>query len=194
MTLIEILKAQGLTDEQIKAVTDEMKNNKIFTAGEENLDIRYSKLKTDHDALTAQHAESTKLIETLKAGTKDSEAMQGKITAYETQVAQLQDELKKTQVEAAVKVALLAARAVDVDYMTYKLKEKGELELDEQGHIKGIEDKLAGLKTQYPAMFENGDGKGNQIDPVPLPNPNIQRKTEPKSLAEALKQQFETDN
>lgn len=194
MTLIEILKAQGLTDEQIKAVTDDMKKNKIFTAGEENLDIRYSKLKTDHDALTAQHAESTKLIETLKAGTKDSEAMQGKITAYETQVAQLQDELKKTQVEAAVKVALLAARAVDVDYMTYKLKEKGELELDEQGHIKGIEDKLAGLKTQFPAMFENGDGKGKQIDTIPLPDANNQRKTEPTSLAEALKQQYETNN
>ena len=159
MTLQEILKSQGLTEEQIQSIVGEMKQNKIFTAGEENLDIRYSKLKADHENLTAQHGESTKLIEQLKAGTKDSEALQGKITAYEGQVKQLQEQLKETQIEAAIKVALLGARAVDVEYMTFKLKEKGELELDEQGHIKGIDDKLAGLKVQYPAQFENSNGQ-----------------------------------
>ena len=40
MTLQEILKAQGLTDEQIEKVVGEMKQNKIFTASEENLDTR----------------------------------------------------------------------------------------------------------------------------------------------------------
>lgn len=155
MTLQEILKSQGLTDEQITTITGEMKQNKIYTAGEENLDIRYSKLKADHDSLVTQHGESTKLIDQLKAGTKDSEALQGKITTYEAQVAQLQEQLKQTQLEAAIKVALLGAKAVDVDYMTFKLKEKGDLELDDQGHIKGIDDRLAGLKTQFPTQFES---------------------------------------
>lgn len=41
MTLQEILKSQGLTDEQIQTIVGEMKQNKIFTASEENLDIRY---------------------------------------------------------------------------------------------------------------------------------------------------------
>lgn len=41
MTLEELLKAKGLTDDQIKAILDGMKENKIFTASEENLDIRY---------------------------------------------------------------------------------------------------------------------------------------------------------
>lgn len=41
MTLQEILKSQGLTDEQVTKVVGEMKQNKIFTADEENLDIRY---------------------------------------------------------------------------------------------------------------------------------------------------------
>lgn len=43
MTLEELLKAQGLSDEQIKAITASMKENKIYTASEENLDIRYRK-------------------------------------------------------------------------------------------------------------------------------------------------------
>lgn len=156
MTLQEILKSQGLTDEQIETITGEMKQNKIYTASEENLDIRYGKLKADHENLVTQHGESTKLIEQFKAGAKDNEALQGKITSYESTIAQLQEQLKQTQLDAAIQVALLGAKAMDVDYMTFKLKEKGELELDEHGHIKDIDDKLAGLKTQFPAQFDTG--------------------------------------
>ena len=171
MTLEEILKSQGLSDEQVKTITGEMKQNKIFTTSEENLDIRYNKLKGEFDNLTAKDGESTKLIEQLKAGTKDSEKLQGQITNYETQVAELQKELKQTQLDAEIKVALLAARASDVEYMTFKLKEKGELELGEDGHIKGIDDKIAGLKVQFPTQFETGTGnlKGQVIDENKLP-------------------------
>lgn len=169
MTLQEILKAKGMSDADIEAVIGEMKANKIFTASEENLDIRYSKLKTDHDNLVAQHGESTKLIDQLKAGTKDSEALQGKIASYETQMAELQKKLKQTQMDAAIQVALLGAKATDVDYMTFRLKEKGDLELDEQGHIKGIDDRLAGLKTQFPAFFASPDDQ-REIQPHKLPD------------------------
>ena len=169
MTLQEILKSKGMSDEDIESTIGEMKQNKIFTAGEENLDIRYSKLKADHDSLVAQHSESTKLIDQLKAGTKDSEALQGRITAYEAQVGELQKQLKQTQLEAAIQVALLGAKVTDVDYMAFRLKEKGELELDDQGKIKGIDDMLAGLKTQFPAFFESADQQ-RELQPHRLPD------------------------
>ena len=143
MTLNEILKAKGMSDEDIVAILGDMKQNKIFTASEENLDVRYKKLKGDYDNLTSQHGEATTLIEQMKADAQNNEAIAGKITAYESTIATLQAELKQTQMDAAIKVALLGAKATDVDYMTFKLKEKGELELDEQGNIKGIDDKLA---------------------------------------------------
>lgn len=169
MTLQEILKSQGLNDEQIATITNEMKTNKLFLTGEENLDIRYSKLKADHDSLVAQHGESTKLIDQFKIDAKTNEALQGKITAYEAQIVQLQDQLKQAQIDSAVQVALLGAKATDVDYMTFRLKEKGELELDESGKIKGIDDRLAGLKTQYPAFFETVE-KQRELQPHQLPD------------------------
>lgn len=106
------------------------------------------------------------LIAELKKSTKGNEDLQGKITAYETQVTELQKELQETKINAAIKVALLSEKAVDVDYLTYKLseklKEKGEtLELDENDNIKGWEDKLSGLKTQFPTMFESA-GTGDK--------------------------------
>ena len=101
------------------------------------------------------------LIADLKKGTKGNEELQGKITGYETQVADLQKQLQETKIKSAIKVALLSEKAVDVDYLTFKLneklKEKGEtLELDENDNIKGWADKLSGLKTQFPTMFESG--------------------------------------
>lgn len=168
MTLQEILKSQGLSDEQIEKVTGEMKQNKIFLADEENLRIRYKKLKDDHDALTKQHGEATTLIEELKKGSKGNEQLQSKITAYEKQVAELQSELQRTKVESAIRIALLSAKAIDVDYLTFKLREKGELKLDEQGNIKGIDDMLAGLKIQFPNQFESASQK--KIDEHKLPD------------------------
>ena len=82
MTLHELLKTEGLTDEQIEKVLTEMKQNKIFTAGEENLDIRYGKLKTDNDSLRKQYSEAQALIEELKKSGEDN--MQEKITAFGT--------------------------------------------------------------------------------------------------------------
>lgn len=190
MTLKEILKSQGLTDEQIEKVIGDMKQNKIFTSTEENIDIRYGKLKTDHEALQKQYGEASTLIEGMKNDSKGNEELQKKITDYETQVADLQSELDKAKIESAIKMALLSAKAVDVDYLTYKLKEKGELSLDDKGNIKGIDDMLTGLKTQFPTQFESEDQK--RIEEHKL-NPGEDKKTEePKTLAEALKQHYET--
>lgn len=169
MTLQEILKAKGMSDADIESVLGEMKTNKIFTTSHENMDVRYPKLKADHESLTTQHGESTKLIEQLKSGTKDNEALQGKISGYEAQITQLQEQLKQTQLEAAIQVALIGAKATDVPYLTFQLKQKGELALDDNGHIKDIDDKLAGLKTQFPAFFESAS-TGKQIDPQKLPD------------------------
>lgn len=185
MTIAEILKAKGIGDDVVKAVEDEMKANKIFTASEENLDIRYGKLKTDHEGKLAELTEAQNLIAELKKSNKGNEGLQEKISAYEGQVAQLQAELEQTKLEAAVKVELLSAKALDVDYLTFKLKEKGELALDENGKIKGWDDKLAGLKTQFPTQFEGAGGK--KFEEHKLPN-NEEWQTMTKS--EILKKSY----
>ena len=69
-----------------------------------------------------------------------------------------------------MKFALVAAGAVDVDYLVFKAKEKGEIKLDTDGKIKGESDLIADLKTQHPAMFgssnnpndKGGTGNGNK--------------------------------
>lgn len=168
MTLQEILKAKGLSDEDIQSIVGEMKQNKIFTAGEENLDIRYGKLKTDFDTLTQQHGESSALIEQLKKDNSGNESFQAKITEYEGKVEQLQNELEQTKVESALKVALLEANVTDVDYLSFKIKEKGEIKIGDDGKIKGFDETITALKTQYPQHFTSESKK--KIDENKLPN------------------------
>lgn len=137
------------------------------------------------------------LIAELKKGTKGNEELQGKITGYESQVAELQAQLQETKIKAAIKVALLSEKAVDVDYLTFKLneklKEKGEsLELDENENIKGLNEKLEGLKTQFPTMFETTSAGGEKkYKENNLPDGDKDMNNEPKSLAEALQQRYE---
>lgn len=157
--------------------------------------------KGKHDALQAlfdgQKTEletANGLIAELKKGTKGNEELQGKISGYETQVADLQKQLQETKINGAVKVALLAAKALDVPYLTFKLNEKLKeegrtLELDENENIKGWDDLLSGLKTQLPKQFESAKGGG--VDPLPLPGGEGGGQGEPKSLAEALKMEAE---
>lgn len=173
MTLQEILKAKGVADDVIEGIIADMKANKIYTTMHENMDVRYPKLKGEVDNLTARDAESTKLIDQLKAGTKDNEALQGKITNYEAQIADLVKQLNDQKIDAAMerKLAAAGAKPEDYDYLKYLWKQKGEIMLDDQGEIKGADDAVAGLKTQRPAQFETGQ-KGKEITPQPLPGRN----------------------
>ena len=131
--------------------------------------------KAKHDALqTLLNGKNTELetangtIAELKKATKGNEELQGKFTDYENQVKQLQTQLQQTQLDSALKIALLEAKASDIDYMTFKLKEKGQsLELGEDGKIKGIDDLISGLKVQFPTQFDAA-AMGRKVDPLPL--------------------------
>lgn len=169
MNMTEILKAKGIADDVIQAILDDMKANKVFTTSEENLDIRHGKLKTQHEGTVKQLEEAQALIEEMKKSTKGQDDLQAKITAHEQREAQLLEQLKETQIAAEIKIGLLAEKALDVDYLTFKLKEKGELTLDENGKIKGWDDKVAALKTQLPNQFETAAGRKIIENILPTP-------------------------
>lgn len=174
MTMQELLKSLDLTDEQITSITTKMKENKMFISSEENLDVRYSKLKEQHDAQTKQLEESSKLIEDLKKSTEGQEDTQNKINEYQTKMTELEEQLVAERTESALKVALLAAgvKASDIDYIMFKCKSDTDWKpvLDDSGNIKGMDDKIKGLKTQYPNQFESSSKK--KIDENKLPEDN----------------------
>lgn len=173
MNIAEILKAKGISDELVNAVLDDMKTNSIYTASEENLDVRYNKLKTQHDSVNQQLTEANALIADMKKSTKGQEDLQQKVAAYEQQINTLQAQLEETQIDADMHVALLAegVKPDDIDYVMYKLKAKGKLERGEDGKIKDMEDKIAALKTQLPSQFTSEKKKNILENKLPESDP-----------------------
>lgn len=176
---------QAKIDEKNSTETDKLKHVRYTDLSEgkyvskEKYDSELDKLNTLITGKDTEIGNANKLIEELKKASKDDEGMQQKISTYETENTRLQKELEETKVNSAIKVALLEAHAVDTDYMTYKikagLKEKNEeLKLDDEGHIKGWDNMLTDLKTQFPAQFTassgSDDGKRNIIENK-LPDP-----------------------
>jgi hypothetical protein len=176
MTLKELLKAQGLTDDQIAKIEDAMKTEKIYTASEENLDVRYGKLKAEHDSLLLKDGESQKLISELQKATNGQAEVQTKIKTYEETIKKQQEELAASKTESALKIGLLAAgaKATDIDYLIYKMNHDGQwkAELDNDGNVKGLDDKLKGLKTQFPNQFEGTEQKKIEENKLPKPDEN----------------------
>lgn len=150
----ELLKGKGVSDETIAQVIEEMGKGKMYINGIENADVRYPKLKGDYDNLDKQYKEASTLIETLKKNGTDNADLQKKIGDYEAKVKDLTEQLDKTNLDNAIKIALLEAKATDVDYLTFKLREKGELKLDENGKLKDADKLISELKTGYPNQFE----------------------------------------
>lgn len=122
----------------------------------------YTNLETDLSGKTTELTKANNLIEELKKSAGKDEETQQKITAYETEIADLKKENAELKTENALKFALVAAGAVDVDYLVFKAKEKGEIKLGDDGKIKGEDDLISGLKTQHPTMFEASNGNQQQ--------------------------------
>lgn len=151
---------------------------------------KYTTLEAENQTNATKLTEANNLIEQLKKAAKGDEGLQGQITTYQNRVQELEQQLAQAKIDAAIKVGLLAENAVDVDYLTYKLKEKGEtIELDEQGNIKGWADKVAALKTQLPGQF-TAKGKGGFDGFRPLDKEGNPNNSSGLTKAELLKKPY----
>lgn len=158
MNLTEILKANGVDDEVIGKITADMKTNKVFTAGEENLDIRYGKLKNDHAVAQQSITDLQQQIAQFEQLKTQNATL---VEEANKKLADLQAENERIKLDNALERALIEAKVQDVDYMKFKLKEKHPdgFKLDENGKIESINTVLDDLKVQFPNQFAKTEKK-----------------------------------
>ncbi len=125
--------------------------------------------KDKHTALESELGSAKKLIEELKASKQDDETLQQQIATYESEIQQLKEQNNALRMETALKIALAEKGGVDVDYLMYKAKEKGNISISDEGDVRGVDDTITSLRTMYPNMFQGGVGGAKKIVENPLP-------------------------
>lgn len=168
--LKELLNKYLGDEAKVTAFMEEMKQSKIFTTAEENIDKRYSKLKTDFDSKTKEHQEALNLIEQLKTTNAGNEALQGKITEYENTIATLQQEKIKMQDEADLKMMFLSgnAKPEDVDYLMYRMNKSGTtIKKNDKGEITNKDEILKGMQKNFPSNFKEQSKREVEVQKLP---------------------------
>lgn len=153
MKLIEILKTQGLADEQINKIVLSMEENKIYETSLESVDEKYSKLKTKKDDLEAQLKTASETIETLKKNNSDNETLQSTISEHEKTIENLKKEAENKDFNYSLRDALKEAGCIDSKALeVYLTKENLKLE---DGKIVGLEEQLNSLKESKTYLFKD---------------------------------------
>lgn len=123
--------------------------------------------EAEYNALQEQLNQTTS---DLKKAQKQNEANTGAQASQQQdqiRIQQLEAELEKVKLDAAIQLELLKSGALDMDYLAFKLQSVDGLALDEHGKLAGWESALETLKAQYPAQFRQQEKR--QVIPQPLP-------------------------
>ena len=168
MNFEELLKAQGLNDEQIKSVIGAMKKEKIYTTNLENIEDRYNKLKGQKEDLEEQLNTANNTIKDLKKNNADNEELQKTIKQHEdtikTQKAEYEKKVRNLTLDSAISSALTKAKAKHSDLLASKI-DRDKLVINEDGTVTGLDEQLKGFKETYKDMFEVALSGGTPSNP-----------------------------
>jgi len=110
--------------------------------------------KSEFNSKNDELKEANKTIDGLKKANTDNEELQKSIDDYKAKAEQAQAELAQTKKDTAIESALRDAGVTDVDYMRFKL---GEVEVDKEGNIVDLDNKVKDLKEANPTFFGTND-------------------------------------
>ena len=116
--------------------------------------------KDKYNDVSSQLKTANDTIKDLKKNNTDNETLQNTIKEHENTIATLKADSLKREKEFIVKGALEKAGATDVDYLLYKLGGVDNLEMDSEGKIKDLDNKIKDLQTNNSTHFKIEEPQG----------------------------------
>ncbi|MCJ7839975.1 phage scaffolding protein [Lederbergia sp. NSJ-179] len=156
--------------EWIKAIIEKHKNED----GTYNIEEAMKEINTEfpknavpkdqYNNVANQLKTTNQTLKDLQEKTKDNPDIQKQLQEAQAAKEAAEKELQKLQTDVQLKEKLREAGAKDVDYMIFKL---GEIEVNKDGSIKDLDNKIKSLQEANPSYFEdeNEEGKGGANTP-----------------------------
>lgn len=156
----EFLRGLGLEEETVQKIVDEHHDTlRDFKNKAEKTESLQEQLDKANEELTNRDNQITELQ---KAKDGDNQELKDKLSNYKKENAQYQAEMKQLKLNNAVKLAV-AKDANDADDIL-SLINKDELELQDDGNVKGLDKAIESLKESKPYLFAESKPSGRTPD------------------------------
>lgn len=153
----EFLRGLGLEDETVQKIIDEhhdtLRDFKDKAEKAESLQEQLDKANKELDNRDKQ------ITDLQKAKDGDNQELKDKLANYEKENAQYKVDMKELKLNNAVKLAV-AKEANDANDILAFINQD-ELELQDDGTVKGLDKAVESLKESKPYLFADNTPKGN---------------------------------
>ena len=155
--LKEILKKHGIEDSSIQEILKSMEESKVYITKEQNIDERYSKLKSQKSELDKIVADRDKQLEELKKNNSNNLELLKQIedlkALNETSRTDYESKISKMEFDFALDKALSGAKCKNNKALKALLNMEN-LELKD-GSINGLKEQLESLRENDSYLFED---------------------------------------
>lgn len=156
----EFLRGLGLKEETVQKIVDEhhdtLRDFKNKAEKTESLQEQLDKANKELDNRDKQ------ITDLQKAKDGDNQELKDKLANYEKENAQYKADMKELKLNNAVKLAV-AKDANDADDILAFIN-KDELELQDDGNVKGLDKAIESLKESKPYLFAESKPSGRTPD------------------------------
>ena len=123
---------------------------------------RFDEVIGSKNELKAQVSELTNQLESLKKSAKGNEELTQAIEELQGKNVEWEEKYKKNLIDNAVKIKAMQHKVVDPDILS-KILDYDNLQLDEGGNVKGLDDQILNLKESKSFLFEQDKQVNNSM-------------------------------
>lgn len=159
------LRDLGVDEEHIPKIIDEHHDSlNEYKDSTSKVDELQTQLDTANEEIKSRDTQ----IQELKDSAPDNDDLQKQLDDYKANNAQYEDKLKQVQLDSAIKLAVAKDANDPSDILSFI--DKDGLEVTDNGEVKGLDEKLTGLKENKPYLFSAQKKTGRtpgEGDPAP---------------------------
>lgn len=175
MDFKEYLQSKGLDVATAENIINGMAEHKLYTTNEENAGTRLSKAKEKNKQYEEDLKNANTLIEQLKKDNVSAEDMKAKLTDYERQIEDLNNQRQADKLNNYIDLSLTSANVRNLKAVKALLNMDG-IKADDKGEFTGLTEQLDALKESDGYLFNASEAEQSSTPRFAGGNPNNEPK------------------
>ena len=175
MDFKEYLQSKGLDVATAENIINGMAEHKLYTTNEENAGTRLSKAKEKNKQYEEDLKNANTLIEQLKQNNVSAEDMKAKLSDYEKQIEDLNNQRQADKLNNYIDLSLTSANVRNLKAVKALLNMDG-IKADDKGEFTGLTEQLDALKESDAYLFNASEAEQSSTPRFAGGNPNNEPK------------------